>query len=70
MRLFYFLRFDTPEYDKMGIEWENAAQKYVEQNWVNNSLLEVSTLKSRLLETFDFLGPREALAKLRRRPDE
>lgn len=46
MRLFYFLRFDTPEYDKMAIEWENAAQKYVEQNWVNNSLLEVSTLRS------------------------
>lgn len=42
MRLFYFLRFDTPEMNDLSIEWENAAEKYVQEKWSKNRLLEVS----------------------------
>jgi hypothetical protein len=41
MRLFYFLRFDTPEFDELSIEWENTAEHYVAEKWSSNPLLEV-----------------------------
>lgn len=43
MRLFYFLRFDTPELNQLAIEWENTAEQYVQQKWSKNKLLEVSS---------------------------
>uniref|UniRef100_A0A914PKT8 SSD domain-containing protein n=1 Tax=Panagrolaimus davidi TaxID=227884 RepID=A0A914PKT8_9BILA len=50
MRLWYFFRFDTPEFDQMGIEFENEAIKYVEKVWSNNSLLEVHGKHSRIFD--------------------
>uniref|UniRef100_A0A914Z6T5 SSD domain-containing protein n=1 Tax=Panagrolaimus superbus TaxID=310955 RepID=A0A914Z6T5_9BILA len=47
MRLWYFFRFDTPEFDQMGIQFEKEAIKYVEKYWSNNSLLEVHGKHSR-----------------------
>ncbi|VDN41067.1 unnamed protein product [Gongylonema pulchrum] len=29
MRLWYFLRFDTPEFDEMAIAWEDAAASFI-----------------------------------------
>lgn len=42
MRLWYFLRFDTPEYDAMAIHWEDEAAKFIDKYWMTNPLLEVS----------------------------
>lgn len=42
MRLWYFLRFDSPAIDEMSVEWENAAKRYVERFWSNNPLVEAS----------------------------
>uniref|UniRef100_A0AC34R5I6 SSD domain-containing protein n=1 Tax=Panagrolaimus sp. JU765 TaxID=591449 RepID=A0AC34R5I6_9BILA len=50
MRLWYFFRFDTPEYDQMGIEFENAALKYIDEHWSNNSLIEVHLKHSRIFD--------------------
>lgn len=44
MRLWYFLRFDSPEYDELATQWEDAAVKFVEENWMDNPLLEVEQL--------------------------
>ena len=45
MRLFYFLRFDTPELNELAIEWEDTAEQYIKQKWSKNKLLEVGCLK-------------------------
>ncbi|KAI6172539.1 Patched domain-containing protein 3 [Aphelenchoides besseyi] len=50
MRLFYFLRFDTPELNEMSIEWEDAAERYVKEKWANNKLLEVHVKHSRIYD--------------------
>ncbi|KAI6232884.1 Patched domain-containing protein 3 [Aphelenchoides fujianensis] len=50
MRLFYFLRFETPELNEMAIEWENAAQRYIEEKWATNKLLEVHVKHSRIYD--------------------
>lgn len=42
MRLWYFLRFDQPELNEMAIAWENAAARFITDNFANNSLLEVN----------------------------
>lgn len=42
MRLWYFLRFDTPVLDQMAKEWEEAAAKYVRQKYGDNPLIKVS----------------------------
>lgn len=48
MRLWYFLRSDTQQFDEMAIAWENAATNYVRQNWANNSLIEVTFLHKQI----------------------
>uniref|UniRef100_A0A915DJ33 SSD domain-containing protein n=1 Tax=Ditylenchus dipsaci TaxID=166011 RepID=A0A915DJ33_9BILA len=47
MRLWYFLRFDTPVLNEMAIEWENEAVRYISKQWGNNPLLEVHVKHSR-----------------------
>lgn len=41
MRLWYFLRSETSNFDEMAIEWETAATNYIRQKWANNSLIKV-----------------------------
>lgn len=41
MRLWYFLRFDSPEYNAMSMKWEDEAATYIEKNFANNSHIEV-----------------------------
>lgn len=41
MRLWYFLRFDTPLLDELAVEWETAATRYIAERWSNNPLIEV-----------------------------
>ncbi|KAI1702567.1 patched family domain-containing protein [Ditylenchus destructor] len=50
MRLWYFLRFDTPVLDEMAMEWENAAARYVLQHWSNHPLIEVHLKHSRIFD--------------------
>jgi hypothetical protein len=42
MRLWYFLRSDTPLLDKMAIAWEDAAEQYVQNEWSKNEIIEVN----------------------------
>ncbi|VDN05521.1 unnamed protein product [Thelazia callipaeda] len=50
MRLWYFLRFDSSEFDEMAIAWEDAAAEYITQNFWNNSLIEVHIQHSRIID--------------------
>lgn len=47
MRLFFFLRFDTPELDSMSQQWENAAADYVVKKFSNNTVIKVLLIASR-----------------------
>lgn len=37
----YFLRFDSPHFDQMAMEWETAATNYIKKKWSKNSIIEV-----------------------------
>ncbi|KAI6183511.1 Patched domain-containing protein 3 [Aphelenchoides bicaudatus] len=50
MRLYYFLRFDTPELNQLAIEWENTAEQYVLKKWSKNKLLDVHLKHSRIYD--------------------
>lgn len=50
MRLWYFFRFDKPEYDQMSIEFENAAYDHIQNHWKDNPLLEVHAKHSRIFD--------------------
>uniref|UniRef100_A0A7E4W7I1 SSD domain-containing protein n=1 Tax=Panagrellus redivivus TaxID=6233 RepID=A0A7E4W7I1_PANRE len=50
MRLWYFFRFDSPEFDQMSTEYEDAALKFIAEKWGNNSLLEVHPKHSRIFD--------------------
>ncbi|VDO42483.1 unnamed protein product [Onchocerca flexuosa] len=50
MRLWYFLRFDQPHFDKMAIAWEDAADKFITEKFSNNLLTEVHVRHSRTID--------------------
>ncbi|CAD5211100.1 unnamed protein product [Bursaphelenchus okinawaensis] len=50
MRLFYFLRFETPEYNEMAMEWEETAKQYIRSHWIDHPLLEVHVKHSRIYD--------------------
>lgn len=50
MRLWYFLRFDTPVLDQMAKEWEEAAAKYVRQKYGDNPLIKCHIKHSRIVD--------------------
>ncbi|KAM3720011.1 Patched domain-containing protein [Dirofilaria immitis] len=50
MRLWYFLRFDQPYFDKMAIAWENAATKFITEKFAKNLLIEVHIMHSRTID--------------------
>nr|CDQ05156.1 BMA-PTR-6, isoform d [Brugia malayi] len=51
MRLWYFLRFDQPQIDEMAIAWEDAAAKFITDNFANNnSLIEIHIQHSRTID--------------------
>jgi hypothetical protein len=47
MRLWYFLRSDTPLLEEMAIVWEDAAAEFVRSQWAQNELIEVHVKHSR-----------------------
>jgi len=52
MRLWYFLRSDTPLFDKMSKAWEDAAEQFVKKEWSDNELIEAFKYFYSLIEAF------------------
>ncbi|CAJ0572554.1 unnamed protein product, partial [Mesorhabditis spiculigera] len=50
MRLFYFLRFDSPQYNEMGMAWEDAASKFIAETYANHSHITCHIKHSRILD--------------------
>lgn len=46
MRLWYFLRSDHPILDEMAMAWEDAAIRYVQNEWAHNEFIEVAARSS------------------------
>jgi len=51
MRLWYFLRSDHPILDEMAVAWEDAAVRYVQNEWTHNELIEVFVKGSKFINT-------------------
>ncbi|EYC22844.1 hypothetical protein Y032_0016g2984 [Ancylostoma ceylanicum] len=50
MRLWFFLRFDTPTFDEMAKEWEEAATKRVRAEFGDNPLIKCHIKHSRIVD--------------------
>ncbi|RCN31417.1 hypothetical protein ANCCAN_22799 [Ancylostoma caninum] len=50
MRLWFFLRFDTPIFDEMAKEWEEAATKRVRAEFGDNPLIKCHIKHSRIVD--------------------
>ncbi|KAK6016526.1 hypothetical protein OSTOST_17991, partial [Ostertagia ostertagi] len=50
MRIWYFLRFDTPTLDAMAKEWEEAGAKYVREKYGDNPLIKCHIKHSRIVD--------------------
>uniref|UniRef100_A0A915Q452 SSD domain-containing protein n=1 Tax=Setaria digitata TaxID=48799 RepID=A0A915Q452_9BILA len=50
MRLWYFLRFDTPQFNEMAMAWEDEAAKFISRKFSNNLLTEVHVQHSRTID--------------------
>ncbi|MFH4975925.1 hypothetical protein AB6A40_002634 [Gnathostoma spinigerum] len=50
IRLWYFLRADTAEYDKMSRQWEDAATDFIRQNLDRNQYVKVHVQHSRMID--------------------
>ncbi|CAD6196688.1 unnamed protein product [Caenorhabditis auriculariae] len=50
MRLWYFLRFDTPEEDHLAKQWEDAAEKFVTTEYANHPTIQCHIKHSRILD--------------------
>ncbi|GMT13603.1 hypothetical protein PFISCL1PPCAC_4900 [Pristionchus fissidentatus] len=50
MRLFFFLRFDTPELNELSIQWENAAAEFIKNEFEDNPLIKVHIKYSRVID--------------------
>uniref|UniRef100_A0A158R3Y1 SSD domain-containing protein n=1 Tax=Syphacia muris TaxID=451379 RepID=A0A158R3Y1_9BILA len=46
MRLYYFMRFDTDEYNKMSMEFEDEGARFITSHFSDNPLLEVPQFHS------------------------